>query len=124
MIDNFNYAAAIEFQRNKPTTVDEEFKSLFQEATVECENIINMLKDKYNPEKIYQWGSLLKPANFKDYSDIDIAVEGLTAKEFFAAFGDAMEMTSFPLDLVDINDVAESHLDSIVKEGKLVYEKK
>ncbi len=122
--DAFNYKAAAEFQKNKPRCIESKFKGLFQEATSDCEKIINMIQTKYNPNKIYQWGSLLHPENFKDYSDIDIAVEGLNTDEFFAAFGDAIEITKFPLDFLDIKDVAKSHIDSIVKEGRLVYERK
>ncbi len=123
--DTFNYDAAVEFLKNKSTTVDKQYEQLFKDATKDCRNIIEMIIKKYNPKRIYQWGSLLKPQNFKDYSDIDIAVEGLkSAEEFFALFGDAEDMTIFPLDLVEVEKVAEMYKDSITVEGKLVYERK
>ena len=39
--------------------------------------IVDMIVRKYQPVRVYQWGSVLRPGGFRDYSDIDIAVEGI-----------------------------------------------
>ena len=60
-----------------------------------------MIIDKHTPSKIWQWGSLLHPENFREYSDIDIALEGVKDVEsFFALYGDAMKMTDFRLHIM------------------------
>jgi hypothetical protein len=40
-----------------------------------------MIIERFNPEYIYQWGSLLDKKMFTDYSDIDIALEGIRSIE-------------------------------------------
>ncbi len=61
--------------------------------------------------------------HFTELSDIDIALEGITAPEdFFALLGDAKELTSFPLDIVQLEKIHPLHAQSIRKRGKLIYE--
>lgn len=84
-----------------------------------------MIIKKYNPKRIYQWGSLLDQFFFSNISDIDIAVEGIKDWETFSAMlGDAWEMTDFSLDLVDIEDLTPIYRKYIIKDGRLVYERK
>ncbi len=98
---------------------------MFMKANRDFDKIVQMIAEKYQAKKIYQWGSLLNEEHFNEKSDIDIAVEGLTsAKEFFAILGDAEELTSFPVDLVEIEKIHPIHAESIKKEGKLIYERK
>lgn len=40
-----------------------------------------MIIEHFNPVRIYQWGSLLDKKMFTDYSDIDIALEGIGSIE-------------------------------------------
>ena len=82
-----------------------------------------MIVDRYSPNRIYQWGSLLDRRLFRDYSDIDIAVEGIDdAETFFQMFGDAEKLTDFPLDLLDINRIEPEFAEIIKRKGKIVYE--
>jgi len=83
-----------------------------------------MIINKYEPQKIYQWGSLLNRKYFSKISDIDIAVVGnFTPREIFAMFGEADAMTEFPLYLVELDKIEPLYAESIRKNGKLVYEK-
>ena len=44
--------------------------------------------------------------HFSEISDIDIAVKGIkSAEQHFRMIGEAMELTEFPLDLVDIDKI-------------------
>ena len=86
--------------------------------------IVRMIVRKYRPLRVYQWGSLIGPGFFADYSDIDIAVEGVTdAQLFFAMLGDAQSMTKFPLDIVQMEKIAAEYADDIRRHGRLVYER-
>ena len=68
--------------------------------------------DSSAPVRIYQWGSLLRREPFSEISDIDLAVEGLDdSGSFFILLSEADEMS----DLL--------HAESIVKKGKLIYER-
>lgn len=81
-----------------------------------------MIWKSYKPMAIYQWGSLLNRDWFSDISDIDIALAGhITAEAFFEMYGKAMEMTDFPLDIVELDKIHPVHAQSIREKGRLVY---
>jgi predicted nucleotidyltransferase len=87
------------------------------------ESILKMIVERYNPLRVYQWGSLLRPEKFRDYSDIDIAVEGvISADAYFEMLGKAQAMTVFPVDIVQLEKIEPEFAESIRTEGKLVYE--
>ena len=82
-----------------------------------------MIKKKYVPSRIIQWGSLLNRHLFNDISDIDIAIEGIeSAERFFALLKDAETLTDFSLDIVRLEKIDPVHKESIVKKGKVVYD--
>lgn len=86
--------------------------------------IVSMIKDKFRPLRIYQWGSVIREGAFREYSDIDIAVEGVTdAGRFFALLGEAQAMTMFSLDIVQMEKIAREYADDIRRHGRLVYER-
>ncbi len=93
-------------------------------AVEDSKRIIEMIAADYKPRWIIQWGSVLDSRNFNSYSDIDIAVEGITeAETFFRLLGDAMAMTSFPLHIVQIEKIEPEYAESILERGKVVYER-
>jgi len=97
---------------------------LFNEATKDAVTIRRLIESKYRPQRIYQWGSLLHPERFDENSDIDFAVEGITAPEtFFSMLGDAMKLTRLPLDIVQIEKIEIEFADAIRQSGKIVYER-
>ena len=83
-----------------------------------------MAIEKYNPRRIYVWGSLLRPESFDENSDIDIAVEKVgSAEKFFALAGDALNLAEFPLNLVELDKIDPLDRQTIITKGKLVYER-
>ena len=97
----------------------------WQQAKRDFEAIVAMIIQRYNPCRIYQWGSVLNHDDFCQISDIDIAVEGIdSAEQFFAMYGDAMDMTNFALDLVEIDKIEPEFAEIIKLKGKLIYERK
>lgn len=97
---------------------------LFEKVDAQAKRIVTMAIEKYAPRRIYVWGSLLRPERFDENSDIDIAVEGVEpADKFFALAGDALNMATFPLDLVELDKIAPSDRQNLVTKGKLVYER-
>jgi predicted nucleotidyltransferase len=98
--------------------------ALFQQAREDFARITRHIEQKYNPRRIYQWGSLLERAHFSEISDIDIAVEELGGpKEYFAVLGDAASMTDLPVDLIELERVPGEIALHIKSKGKLVYER-
>ena len=91
-------------------------------AVYDAGKIVDRIASEYHPVRIYQWGSLLYPEKFTEYSDIDLAIEGTTdAETFFRVLGDAMAMTEFKLDLVQLEKIEPEYAESIRRNGKIVY---
>jgi predicted nucleotidyltransferase len=62
---------------------------------------------------------------FWERSDIDLAIEGITdPAAFFALYGEADRLTSFPLDLVALERVEPEFAEMIRSTGRVVYEQR
>jgi len=98
-------------------------RRLFNKAIADCKAIVDLIINRYQPLKIVQWGSLLDFQTFDENSDIDIAVEGIIdAEKYFALLGDAMLLTRFPLDIVQLERIESEFAELILSKGKLIYE--
>jgi hypothetical protein len=53
----------------------------FQQAWRDFQAIVTLIAERYRPARIYQWGSLLHRPRFCEWSDIDVAIEGLGSAE-------------------------------------------
>ncbi len=125
LIMSFDTAAARESLRQREALRQKRLEELETKAERDACRIIEMLKDRYNPARIYRWGSLLRPGRFREWSDIDIALEGLSDPlAGLRALDDACRMTDFPVDLVELDRIDPRHAYDIRREGKLVYERK
>jgi predicted nucleotidyltransferase len=62
---------------------------------------------KYNARRVLLFGSSLSPD--KESRDIDIAVEGILAKDFFRFYGDLMLTLSKPVDVIDLSVKSKFH---------------
>lgn len=103
-----------EFARNE---------ALRKSAARDARKIVNYIVREHHPVRIYQWGSVLHEGAFKEYSDIDIAMEGvLKAEAFFDILKMAEQLTAFPIDLVQLEKIEPEYAESIREQGKLVYE--
>jgi len=97
---------------------------LFRAATEDSRAIVEHIGSAYRPSRIFQWGSLLHAERFDENSDIDLAVEGIVdAENFFNLLGDAMKLTHFPLDIVQIEKIEPEFAQSIRQNGRVVYER-
>jgi len=71
----------------------------------------------------YLFGSVTRPGAFHEASDVDIAVEGMTAQEYFALWR-ALER-ALPDWAIDVRDItpASPFADLVRKTGVLIYER-
>ena len=101
-----------------------ELERLHGEACRAAARIVQTIVQRYRPARIVQWGSLLDVRRFRDYSDIDLAVEGVTDPErFFSLLQEAEAETGFPLDIVQLERVEPEFRDLILQKGRVVYER-
>jgi predicted nucleotidyltransferase len=97
---------------------------LWQRAKSDADRMVEYIVREYSPDRIIQWGSVLRPESFGPQSDIDIAVEGrFDAAAWFRLVGELWEMTDFPLDIVDLSRIEVEFADIIRLKGTVVYER-
>ena len=102
-----------------------DWERLRQRANADADKIISMIVEHYSPLRIYQWGSVLSSGLFRDYSDIDIAVEGLVGPlDVLNILRDAEDLTQFPIHIVELDKTEHVHAESIRRKGALIYERK
>jgi predicted nucleotidyltransferase len=101
-----------------------ELATRLETARKDFDRIVDHIARTYRPKRIWQWGSLIDGHHFSEMSDIDIAIEGIDdPKTFFAILGDAMDMSSLPVDVVQIEYIHPAYADSIRSRGRIVYER-
>ncbi len=120
----FNISAARENLNKRKEEAAKESERLFIKASADSSSIIKMIIERFNPQRIYQWGSLLEKEMFTDYSDIDIALEGMDSIEDVLELERVAEkMTGFSLDIVELEKMPSAFSDKIRSGGILVYER-
>jgi predicted nucleotidyltransferase len=78
-----------------------------------------VLREQLGAEKVRVFGSLLEPARFDRFSDIDLAVWGLSGKRYFAAVGRLQGLSAeFSIDLVAFEQASPPLQAVILQEGQ------
>lgn len=86
----------------------------------ELEKIVALSK-RYGAKKVILFGSCLEDPS--KAHDIDIAVSGISDREFFSYYGQlSMEMAD-EIDIVDLNDLPSHFSKRILSRGKVLYER-
>jgi predicted nucleotidyltransferase len=79
---------------------------------------IEEVSKKYSAKRVLLFGSSIDAA--RESRDIDIAVEGISPRDFFRYYGELLFALSKPVDVVDLS--GESKFISLIKqEGILLY---
>jgi len=124
MKGTFDVAAAAKTFAAREAKSLEHRRRLHERACADFASIVDMAIREFQPRRILQWGSLLEPQEFDEHSDIDIAVEGLAdARAFLDLLGKAVDMTDFPVDLVEWEKLDPDSRESIMRRARVVYER-
>lgn len=73
---------------------------------------------KYRASRVLLFGSALTDTT--ESRDIDIAVEGVDDKDFYAFYGELLYALSKPVDVVDLSRKTK-FIELVLKEGELLY---
>jgi predicted nucleotidyltransferase len=73
---------------------------------------------KYHASRVLLFGSALSET--AESRDIDIAVEGIADKDFYAFYGELLYALSKPVDVVDISRKTK-FIELVLKEGVPLY---
>lgn len=79
---------------------------------------IREVSKKYNAKRVLLFGS--STDGTRESRDIDIAVEGISPKDFFKYYGELMLKLAKPIDVVDLSG-SSKFTRLIEQEGVLLY---
>ena len=117
-------AQARQFLARRAAARQAALEARFAQARTDFQAILDLVVTRYQPRRVWQWGSLLDRRKFNERSDIDLALEGITdPATFFALFGDADRLTRFTLDLVALENIEPEFAELIRRKGRIVYER-
>lgn len=119
--ESFDRVHERERERRRREAQEAAQRRLVNKAQRAANQVIKHLLAEYEPEKIYQAGSLVDSDRFTEISDIDIAISGLTPEELEEVSDWAEEKSSFPVDILDLDRAEQVHVDSITRTGRQVY---
>lgn len=97
--------------------IEERYAEREKKRLETLQSLTEKLKSHFSQKgfkKVYIFGSILKAGEFHDFSDIDIAVEGLTG-DYFRVCADAEEIIGREIEVVEIEKC--KFRDSIEKYG-------
>lgn len=80
--------------------------------------IIQDIASKYKASRVLLFGSALSDKT--ESRDIDIAVEGVADKDFYAFYGELLYALSKPVDVVDLSRKTK-FIELVLKEGITLY---
>jgi uncharacterized protein len=78
-----------------------------------------ILKTEFGAEKVMLFGSLVHPTLFHERSDVDLAVWGLSGREYYRAVSVLLDIEpSISIDLIAFEDARRGLQDVILKDGQ------
>jgi hypothetical protein len=81
-----------------------------------------LLAKQFKARKVYLFGSVASPEFFHEKSDVDLAVEGISAEKYFSALAKLSGVFGGrKVDLVPLEDAAPGIKKRIEEKGKLIY---
>jgi len=119
------YAGYLAGWRERTRAEKEHLVGKFQESRTLAEDCVGVLVRRYPIRRAWLIGSLLTPDYFHAASDIDLVVEGLPSKHYFAALSCLYDLLPPDLesDLITLETAQPGLREHIMKEGKLLYER-
>ena len=102
----------------------ERLRRRLQTAQRDAAWIISSIAEEYRPRRIYQWGSLVHTERFREISDIDIAIEGMSCDEQVLASirSRADSMTDLHVDLVVMERLERGRANLIRRFGRVAWQ--
>jgi predicted nucleotidyltransferase len=80
--------------------------------------IIHDIARKYHASRVLLFGSSLSDSD--ESRDIDLAIEGVADKDFYAFYGELLYALSKPVDIVDVSRPTKFN-ELVLKEGIALY---
>ncbi len=118
-----NYSSYITAYIKRNRQEQEALKRHRDKIMKEVQNIALFLVQRYNVTRVILFGSFAKGQHRFD-SDVDIAVEGLSGRDYWKAWGEVDNLSNIPADLRCLEDFPTEFRNRIFKQGIVIYEGK
>lgn len=93
-------------------------------AYTEAQRLARVLQQDFDATEVHVFGSVTRflkgEAGFHLQSDIDLATRGISTDRFFAAQGHLLMLSSFLVDLIDLDDCSPKLREAILRQGVLL----
>jgi predicted nucleotidyltransferase len=86
--------------------------------TEKDKKIIQDITRKYHASRVLLFGSAL--SDTAENRDIDLAIEGVADKDYYAFYGELLYALSKPVDIVDLSRTTK-FIELVLKEGVPLY---
>ena len=110
----------LDYWRNKRERQQEKSRLLAEKARNNLEAITELLVHEFKATKIILFGSLLA-GKFHEESDIDLAVAGISAGDYFRALARVNEISERVIDLKPLEDLDPYFLEKVLRTGECIY---
>jgi predicted nucleotidyltransferase len=105
--------------KSRVTTVRSRADSRLKNARKVASRAAMLLKKEFGVKKIVAFGSLTQPGLFHLRSDVDLAIWGLTGREYYRAVGILQSLDpDIQVDLIVFEDASKTIQETILREGK------
>lgn len=105
-------------QRSGHSHIPKSVKDDHEKLMVRIRELATAIKTRFGARRVILFGSLAHEAWFRSDSDVDLAVEGLSAEDYWKAWGLAEELiTDRPVDLVEVETASDSMKKAIRRYG-------
>lgn len=121
MRNSYSSYIAAYIKRNRQE--QDALKSHLDEIMKEVQNIALFLVQRYNVNRVILFGSFAKGQHRFD-SDVDIAVEGLSSRDYWKAWVEVDNLSSISVDLRCLEDFPKEFRTRVFKQGIVIYEDK
>lgn len=95
-------------------------QQLAQQAREDLQRVVDLLISEFNVTKIILFGSLCK-GTFHQESDIDLAVAGIPALEYFRVLAKVNSISSRWIDLKPLEELEPHFKKRVLQTGECLY---
>ncbi len=113
------YASYLDHARRSSAARQREAPARLERAWQHARVVAEYLRSKYSPTRIVAFGSLVHPELFDEFSDLDLAVEGISWPDYLRAWNEVEALSGeFRIDLIDMATVSKLMQRRITEEGR------
>lgn len=105
--------------RGRVVVAQTQADSRYKTASEVASRAAMVLKREFGVKKVVAFGSLVHPQLFHAHSDVDLAVWGLTERQYYRAVGLLQSLNpEISVDLIAFEDASQSMQETILRDGK------